>query len=137
MKKVNLVFLPALLLSAFIFAGCATMSDAVQSRGTGAKVTYQASFDDVWAAMPDVVKAAGLHFVSANRDERTVLAQRGMTAFSYGENVAIFVEKVEETKSSVEVISKKAMATNVFAPDWARPIFEQLDKKFSRASTIR
>jgi hypothetical protein len=61
-----------------------------------------------------------------------VLAQRGITAFSYGENVAVFVEKIEPAKSSVEVVSKKAMSTNVFAPDWAKPIFEQLDKHFKR-----
>ena len=82
--------------------------------------------------MPDAIKAAGLQFVSGNREDRSILAQRGITAFSYGENVAIFVEKVEDVKSSVEVVSKKAMATNIFAPDWAKPIFEQLDKKFKR-----
>jgi predicted small secreted protein len=122
-----------LLLASLVLTGCTTMADAVQSRGTGTKVAYQASFDEIWKALPEAINEAGLKFVSANREDRSVLAQRGITAFSYGENVAIFVEKVEETKSSVEVVSKKAMQTNIFAPDWAKPIFEQLDKRFKRS----
>ena len=120
------------LLASLLLTGCSTMADAVQARGTGTKVIYQASFADIWAALPQVVTDAGLKFVSANPADRSVLAQRGMTAFSYGENVAIFVEKIEPSGSSVEVVSKKAVATTIFAPDWAKPIFEQLDKKFKR-----
>jgi len=131
-NKIQIIFLSFLFFSTVGLTGCSTMADALQARGTGVKVTYQASFDEIWAAMPDAIRAAGLEFVSANRDDRSVLAQRGITPFSYGENVAIFIEKVEEAKSSVEVVSKKAMATNIFAPDWAGPIFEQLDKKFNR-----
>jgi len=112
--------------------GCSTMADAMQGRGTGQSVAYQASFDEIWAALPSAVNAAGLKFVAANRDDRSVLAQRGITAFSYGENVAIFVDPLTGQKQRVEVVSKKAMATNVFAPSWAKPIFAELDKKFSR-----
>src|SRR6266852_5841392 len=129
--KIQLVLLSLALVS-MALAGCTTMADAVQARGTGKKVTYQASFDEIWAAMPEAIMAAGLQFVSANRDDHSFLAQRGVTAWSWGENVAIFVEKVEEAKSSVEVDSKKAVTTNITAPDWAKPIFEQLDKKFKR-----
>jgi urocanate hydratase len=134
MKIKILLALFAMMLVSVALTGCTTMADSVQARGTGKKVTYQASFDEMWVDMPEAIKAAGLQFVSANRDDRAILAQRGITAFSYGENVAIFVEQVGEVKSSVEVVSKKAMATNIFAPDWAKPIFEQLDKKFKRAS---
>jgi hypothetical protein len=112
--------------------GCTTMADAQRGRGTGTAITYKASFDEIWAAIPTAVTAAGLEFVTANRDDRSVLAQRGMTAFSYGENVALFVDAVTAQRQRVEVVSKKAMATNVFAPSWAKPIFEELDKKFSR-----
>lgn len=122
----------ALVSASLGLAGCTTMADAVQARGSGATATYQASFDEVWAALPSAISDAGLQFVSANRDDRSVLAQRGMTLFSYGENVAIFVDPIEDGRSSVEVVSKKAMQTNVFAPDWTKAIFRELDKKFRR-----
>ena len=109
------------------------MADSIAARGTGEKITYQASFDEIWAELPEAVKAAGLKFVTANRENRSILAQRGVTVFSFGENVAIFVEKIEAKKSSVEINSQKAIKTNVLAPNWAKPLFEQLDKKFKRA----
>ena len=71
--------------------------------------------------------------MNANREDNLILAQRGITGWSYGEDVAIFGEKVEQGESSVEVVSKKAMTTNIFVPNWAKHIFEQLDKKFKRA----
>jgi hypothetical protein len=43
-----------------------------------------------------------------------------------GENVAIFVRKKTETSSEVEVVSKKALTTNVFVPDWSEDIHKEL-----------
>ena len=59
-----------------------------------------------------------------------MLAQRGVTLMSYGENVAIFVESVNGvTKTRVEVVSKKSMATNIFAPNWSKEILDKLALK--------
>ena len=59
-----------------------------------------------------------------------MLAQRGITAFSYGENVAIFVEPVGgQVRTRVEIVSKKAMQTNIFAPDWSVEILDKLGEK--------
>jgi len=116
-----------------LLTGCATIADAQKGRGTGETAVYAASFEEIWAALPTAVTEAGLEFLTANRDDRSVLAQRGITAFSAGENVAIFVNPRAEKTQEVEVVSKKSMATNVFAPNWAKPVFTELDKKFSRA----
>ena len=62
---------------------------------------------------PKAVESAGLKVVSANRAERSVLAEHGMSAFSYGENVAVFVHRVDVT-----------------AHRWAKPIFDELDRHF-------
>lgn len=61
--------------------------------------------------MPAVLAELSLPMVGDNKSEGYILAQRGITAFSYGENVAIFVESVKGvTRTRVEVVSKKAMA---------------------------
>lgn len=132
LQILRLTLLGSFLALASLLTGCNTIADAQKARGTGAKVSYAASFEEIWAALPTAVTEAGLEFISANRDDRSVLAQRGITAFSYGENVAIFVTPLQPQKQEVEVVSKKSMATNVFAPDWAKPIFAELDKKFKR-----
>lgn len=132
LNSIRLALFTGALALVSLLSGCNTIADAQKARGTGPTVTYAASFEEIWAALPTAVTEAGLEFISANRDDRSVLAQRGITAFSYGENVAIFVNPREPQKQEVEVVSKKSMATNVFAPDWAKPIFAELDKQFRR-----
>jgi len=109
------------------------MNTAVKARGSGEQVIYQASFDEVWAAVPEVITNAGLKFAGVNNDKHVFLAKRGVTGWTWGENVAIFVEKIEDGKTSVEVITKRKLMTNVTAQEWDGPIFIQLDKRFRRA----
>jgi hypothetical protein len=47
-------------------------------------------------------------------------------AFSYGENIAIFFKTKNEEETEVEVVSKRAMETNIFAPDWSKDIHNEL-----------
>ena len=132
MKTKTLVSL-VLLIASIALAGCTTLADATQARGKGTKVTYQASFEELWKTMPDTITAIGLRFVSANRDDQSVLALRGFTFLSDGENVAIFIEKNGDARSTVEVVSIKVVKTDLGATNWTKPIFEALDKKFKRA----
>lgn len=68
--------------------------------------------------------------MSENKAEGTLLAERTMTAFSWGEKVAIFVDRVTgKVSTRVEVVSKRALATNVTAPDWDKMLFKALDAK--------
>ena|SRR5437879_12572899 len=113
--------------------GCTSLNTAAKSRGTGERVIYKASFDEVWAAVPEVITNVGLQYVNLNNDKHMFLARRGITGWSWGENVAIYVEKIEDGKTSVEVITKRKLATNITAQDWDGPIFIQLDRRFRRA----
>jgi hypothetical protein len=106
--------------------GCSTLADAKSGKGTGVSQTFNAKPDRVWQVLPSAVKNTGLEYVAGNKDEGYALAQRGITAFSYGENVAIFVDSAPADSTKVEVVSKKAMATNIFAPEWSKSIFEKL-----------
>ncbi|GAC1527841.1 MAG: hypothetical protein NVS3B11_28560 [Collimonas sp.] len=57
-----------------------------------------------------------------------------MSAFSYGENVAMFVEPSgSKDKTKVEVVSKKTLATNVFATNWETVILDKLAAIFPSA----
>lgn len=109
------------------------MASVAKAKGTGEKVVYQASFDKMWSVLPGLVKVIGLELVKEDRPDQMILARRGMTGNSYGEDVAIFVEKIDDQKTQVEIVSKKVMTTNFFAPDWAKHIFKELDVMFKRA----
>lgn len=124
-----LVILAAVAFTA-LMSGCSTLADARSAKGTGLSREYSASVDEVWKAMPSVLAELSLPLVGDNKAEGYILAQRGVTGFSYGENVAIFVESVNGvTQTRVEVVSKKTMATNIFAPDWSKEILDKLSEK--------
>jgi predicted thioesterase len=58
------------------------------------------------------------------------LAQGSISAFSWGENVAIYVEDVAgKVKTRVEVVNKRALSVNITAADWESKILEELDKR--------
>jgi hypothetical protein len=94
------------------------------AEGTGTKQTYDAPYDATWKAAICSLNAKGLSIASENKADNTILAQRGITAFSYGENIAVFIRKISVKKTEVEVVSKKAMQTNVFAPNWSKGVLE-------------
>ncbi len=120
-------------LPALTFTGCATTSDAQADRGKGVIVSYAAPFDKVWAALPEILKDLGLHVGSANEKDGVILVDNGVSAFSWGERVAIFVERIgTQGNSRVEVVSKDALGTNLTATDWAPQIHARLASRFKR-----
>jgi uncharacterized protein YceK len=111
-------------------SGCSTLADAQAAKGSGASRTYDKPYDTVWTAVIDTIKSSDLTLVSENKDKGTILAQGGISAFSWGENVAVYVEDVGgRAKTRVEVLNKRALATNITAKDWESRILEALDKR--------
>ena len=133
MKKMLILLLPI----ALLMAGCSTLADARAAKGKGLSYIYEGSFDDVWGSVPKAIQAMGSggpKIVSENKQEGYILAQGGMSFVSYGENVAIFVEKIDDTKTKVEIISKRTLATNVVAADWAPRLHKKLAEMLKRVA---
>lgn len=124
MKRIVYVFLLACVL---FVQGCSTLADARKAEGEGVKKTYPVSYEKTWNACNTALVKLKLEIASENREKGYILAQRGMTLGSYGENVAVFVRKKTENETNVEVVSKKSMATNIFAPDWTEDVFKEID----------
>jgi len=128
MKKLFLIF--AALLAAVSITGCASMADATSARGQGMAHVYDQPYDTVWDALTASIKDTDLTVVSADKATGTLTAKRAMTAFSWGENVAIFVDRVTgKVSTRVEIVNKRALATNVTAPDWDKTLFKALDAR--------
>ena len=115
------------ILACAILSGCTTLADARLAKGTGTKQTYDSSYNDTWDAVICSLNGRGLSIADENKPKGYILAQRGITAFSYGENIAVFLRKQAKERTEVEVVSKKAMETNIFAPDWSQDILSGVD----------
>jgi len=117
----NIVVLITALGLLFSAAGCTTLADARAAKGSGLSRVYDASYDKVWNAVPQVLKEMGLKEEGNNKAAGYVVAQnpvsflRGTSLARPSENIAIFVDKLDESgKTRVEVVSKNAVAINVF-----------------------
>jgi len=113
-------------------SGCTTLADARKAEGEGVKLTYQATYKQAWDASLAALSKLNLAVASENQQQGYILAQRGMSAFSYGENIALFVKKQNDTACTVEVVSKKAMSTNIFATDWTQDIHKEISQQLRR-----
>lgn len=128
MKK--FILLVSVLFAVAFNSGCATLADAQAAKGAGSSKVYDKPYEVVWNAVIETVKSSGLALVAENKERGSILAQGAISAFSWGENVAIFVEDVGgRIKTRVEVINKRALATNITAADWETRILEALDKR--------
>jgi hypothetical protein len=115
-----------LLAATLLIQGCSTLADARKAEGEGAKRVYPASFEQTWNAANTALIKLKLEIATENISQGHILAQRGMSFASYGENVAVFVRKKTEKETQVEVVSKKSMATNIFAPDWTDDVLNEI-----------
>jgi hypothetical protein len=56
----------------------------------------------------------------------------GISPFSLGENVAVFVDRADNQRTRVEVVSLKVMPTNIFAPNWEAPILNRISERLGK-----
>ena len=109
--------------------GCATVKDAEAKRGSGRVEVYNLPKETVWNNLLEVLGTTSLNIVSENESEGVILAKRKLTWFSFGENVAIYVEAINDNGSTqVEVINVKRVESNTNSLDWESRIFTKLDR---------
>ena len=99
------------------------------ARGDGSSREYAKPVGAVWPIVLDVVDQSGLTLLSKSRSDGLIVAQRSVSAFSWGETVSIHVNAVGKGRTRVEVVSKKAMSTNFLATNWEKRILSELDAR--------
>lgn len=119
-------------------SGCASVDAAKSDLGHGTLKVFQNPYDEVWNAALKALPALGISAYSTNKSTGTIIGEKGVSAFSWGERVALHLTSDEATQTRVEVISKRAVVINVTATDWTQEIFRNIDAQLPSAdrSTI-
>lgn len=134
-------FIVVLMVSgALAAAACATVGGLKDEPLTeGVYRPYDASFDEVVKAVPVAIDTVGLTFVeeySVNDSTTVFLAEKGTSSWSYGAVVRIVVERVDQQKTIVRVISKRRMATGVASKgDYSQDVFAALVRLLEAETT--
>ena len=123
----------------FSAAGCSTLGDARAAQGTGQVRVYNASFDQVWNAVPGALKDLGLKEEGYSKGSGYVVARgatpvKGVAASAnLADKVAIFVDKADSAgKTRVEVVSKGALLVNPLGSPWESRVLDKLSETLPR-----
>jgi len=127
LTKLALVALAVVI--AIAHTGCSSLDDALEAKGSGPSKVYEERYDTVWSAVLESVESVGLDLVSQNKEQGTILALGKAGFFSSGENVAVFIETQGTAGTVVEIVNKRAIATDLTARDWGATVFADLDRR--------
>lgn len=113
--------------------GCASVDTAKSELGTGVSRVYSSQYDAVWESARKALQSLNLTISEEDRATGMISATRGMSAFSYGERVALRVTREGDGQMRVEVISRRAYALNVTATDWEPIILQRIGDELASA----
>lgn len=109
-----------------LVAGCASTQTVKEAQGQGVTRVYQAAYDPVFDATLRAAKSKELKVVENDRATGRIILLNGVTLWSWGERIAVFVKPVEGTGTKVEIVSKPVMAPLNFPPDWQRILLDEI-----------
>lgn len=119
--------------------GCSTLADARAAKGSGQARVYNASFDQVWNAVPVALKELGLKEEGFNKGSGYVVARspvmvgETMPLTPLADNLAVFVEKGDSaSQTRVEVVAKSTVPLNPTSKKWEARVLDKLSEKLPR-----
>lgn len=126
--------LPMILALVILASACATTGGLKQEPlDQGVSRTFTGNYDTILKAARDATVAAGLHLESVDKvDDHTwtLVGKKDASAWSWGELVRVVVQQTAADTTTVRIISKKRMATNVGARgDYSQTIFSDMELK--------
>ncbi|MGH1456655.1 MAG: hypothetical protein ACRBDI_07730 [Alphaproteobacteria bacterium] len=110
----------------FALNACASVDAAKDEKGLGLTKTYNVGFDTAWTASTAAIQDTGGKVVETSKETGTILASYGVSAFSWGERVGVYLNTVNENSTQIEVASKRAVGMNVTATDWEPKIHAKI-----------
>jgi uncharacterized lipoprotein len=122
-----------------VSTGCSTLADARAAKGSGQARMYNASFDQVWNAVPEALKELGLKEEGFNKGSGYVVARSPMKVgetipvAGLADNLAVFVDKGNgASQTRVEVVAKSTVPLNPLSRKWETQVLDKLSEKLPR-----
>jgi hypothetical protein len=113
-------------------AACASIDSVKDARGTGVKRTFKQPYGEVYAATLAAAATKNLELVSATQATGAILLSNGASLGSLGERIAVFVSRLGDRLTSVEVVSRPVVSTLSFPPDWPVLLFGDIEEELAR-----
>ena len=126
------VILISLSIFAFLFGGCASMNDVLNSKDEGTVQVYAVNSDQAWDIAKTVFRWEGTDAIEEHKDQNYMLTSSGANFVSMGAVMGAWIEPVDANNTKVTIVTKRRMATNV-ATTLTESTFQ---KRFAQAVDI-
>lgn len=114
-----------------LFAACASDETVKAARGQGVKRVFKQAHDDVFAAAVAAAEKRQLEVVSSDRDSGTIVLNSRPTFSSIaGERISIFVARLRDRTTSVEIVSRATLAVSL-PRDWPVLLFGEIEEELA------
>jgi len=110
-----------------ITGGCASTETVKEAEGEGISRIFSYAFEPVYEATISAAKEQGLEVVESDKKSGRLILAHGVTLWSWGERIAVFVKPLSNNETEVEVVSKPVLAPLNFPPDWQNILLDQID----------
>jgi len=122
--KVSLFMIPFL---AVIVSGCASTETVKEAKGQGVSRAYQYAYESVYNAALAAAKTKNLEVVENDKTNGRLMLSHGVTLWSWGERIAVFIKPTATNRTEVEIVSKPVLSPLNFPPDWQQILLDQID----------
>ena len=126
MRRMRALILAICSLSLLV-AGCASTETVKEAQGQGVSRSYPYAYDRVFDAVLAAAKHKELEAVESDKKSGRIVLSHGVTLWSRGERIAVFVKPGSGGSTEVEIVSKPVMSPLNFPPDWPQILFKQID----------
>ena len=111
--------------------GCASMSDVVAERraGGGTSRLYPVAPHIAYAESREALRAEDVNEIKEYPSY--LVADTGMTAFSWGAYFGVFIEPLSAWQTRVVVVAKRKLATNIFVPFTEEQFLDRLGRRLA------
>jgi len=117
---------------ASLLAGCASFDAVKQAHGQGVKRTFKQPYSVVFTAVMQAASRKNLEIVSSAPDSGTILLSgKASLGSPGGERIAVFVIRLNDSATSVEVVARPVIPTVSFPPDWPELLFGEIEESLA------
>ncbi len=122
MRFSNFIFL----FFAATLIGCASTETVKKDKGQGLSKIFQNSYEQVYNATLAAAETKKLEVVENDKANGRIILSHGVTLWSWGERIAVFLKPLAANSTEVEIVSKPVLSPLNFPPDWQKNLFEQI-----------
>jgi hypothetical protein len=112
-----------------LFSACATTESVKEAQGQGRKQIFPQRFDAAYDAALAAAQKHRIDVIEQDRATGRIVLSHGLSLWSWGERIAIFLRRVSPTVTEVEIVSKPVLAPLNFPSDWESKLMFEIGEQ--------